>query len=198
MMQEHHAPATQTLVTGMLAPAFHVEDAFGTSVALEGYAGNPLLLSFFRNGACALCNLQVHKLIERYPAYHRQGLAVIAVFESPRESILRSVGRQDAPFPIIPDPQGALYARYGIENSAEKVKASMTNPSTEEARKEAEESGFPLTAEEGSNFFRMTADFLIAPDQTIVEAKYADFVGDHLSFATIEQFLVASGRNGAA
>src|SRR3978361_238298 len=110
MTQEQPNPATQTLVTGTLAPAFHVEDTFGTPVMLESYAGNPLLLSFFRNGACALCNLQVHKLIERYPMFAREGMAVIAVFESPRESIQRYVGRQDAPFPIIPDPQGALYA----------------------------------------------------------------------------------------
>jgi len=159
--------------------------------------GNPLLLSFYRNGACALCNLQVHKLIERYPAYRRQGLAVLAVFESSRESILQYVGKQDAPFPIIADPRGHLYARYGVENSDEKVQASMKNPVVADVVKEAAASGFVLTAEEGSNFFRMTADFLIAPDQKVVAAHYAEYVGDHLPFAIIEQFLDAWGCNGA-
>ncbi len=195
---KHEATVTvRTICAGEQAPTFHVEDIFGTPVTLGQFAGNPLLLSFFRNGACALCNLQVHKLIERYPTYHRQGLAIVAVFESPRESILRYVGPQDAPFSIIADPTGELYAHYGVENSEAKVRASMENPLVAEATKDAVAHGFALTREEGSNFFRMTADFLIAPDQSVVEAQYAEYVSDHLPFAVIEQFLDAWGCNGA-
>src|SRR4051794_12885123 len=106
-MQHQIQEATvRRIEPGTSMPAFQLEDVFGNAVVSDQYAGSPLLLSFFRNGACALCNLRVHELIERYPAYRRQGLAVLAVFESPRESILQYVGKQDAPFPIVADPHG--------------------------------------------------------------------------------------------
>jgi peroxiredoxin Q/BCP len=197
MAQQSQATQVMTIAPGMRAPAFQTEDIFGRPVSVEQFAGHPLLLSFYRNGWCALCNLRVHALIERYPTYQRQGMMAVAVFESPCGRILESVGKQDAPFPIIADPDGVLYARYGVEISAAKVQASTENPAVAEAVKEAAANGFVLTPEEGSNFLRMPADFLIAPDQTIVEAKYADYVTDHLPFAVIEQYLAAWGCNGA-
>jgi len=97
------------LTIGQMAPDFSTEDVFGHPISLRDYAGKRVLLSFFRNGACAMYNLQVHRLIQKYPDYHAQGLDIIAVFESPRESILQYVGKQDAPFPIIADPTASLY-----------------------------------------------------------------------------------------
>lgn len=197
MAQQSEATRVMNIAPGMRAPAFQTEDVFGRQVTLEQFAGSPLLLSFYRNGWCALCNLRMHALIERFPTYQRQGMMAVAVFESPRERILESVGKQDAPFPIIADPDGELYTRYGVEVSEAKVQASAENPAVAEAVKEAAANGFVLTPEDGSNFLRMPADFLIAPDQTIVEAKYADYVTDHLPFAVIEQYLATWGCNGA-
>lgn len=51
--------------------------------------------------------------------------------------------------------------------------------------------GFELTPEPDSNFHRLPADFLIAPDQTIFQAHYAAHVSDHLPYAVIERFLAA-------
>jgi peroxiredoxin len=181
------------LVPGIAAPVFQAEDIFGQPIDLQKYAGRPTLLSFFRNGACAVCNLQVHKLIQHYPAYHVCGLEVLAVFESPIASVRQHVGKQDAPFPIIADPQGRLYELYGVESSEEKVMAAAANPSAKQQQivQHAAEIGYPLTPEQGANFFRLPADFLIAPDLTIQRAFYSDAVGDHLPFEEIEQFLNA-------
>lgn len=177
------------LKIGDPAPIFQAEDAFGQAVDLSAYRGKPVLLSFLRNGACALCNLQVHQLIQKYPDYHAKGLEVVTVFESPRESILQYVGKQDAPFPIIPDPTAQLYDLYGVEVSAEKVNATMASEFGPQRVQEAAAQGFQLTPEEGSNFHRIPADFLIGPDGTIIEAFYADLIGQHLSFETIEAYL---------
>src|SRR5262245_18619131 len=95
--------------SGTLAPLFQAVDLFGNAVDLAAYRGKPLLLSFFRNAACALCNLRVHNLIERYATYQRAGLEMMAIFESPAASMLQYVGKQDAPFPIIADPDAQLY-----------------------------------------------------------------------------------------
>lgn len=177
------------LVVGEAAPIFQTEDIFGNTVDLSAHAGRWVLLSFLRMSACALCNLRVHELIGRYDDLQRRGLDAIAVFESPRENMLQYVGRQDAPFPLIGDPQAKLYDRYGVETSEEKVQATMQAASTPERIAAAKAAGFELTPEPGSNFHRMPADFLIGPDGIIREAFYSDLVGEHLPFAVIERYL---------
>jgi peroxiredoxin len=188
-----HASATR-LSAGLNAPVFQAEDIFGKQIDLAAYIGRSVLLSFYRNAACAMCNLQVHKLIQKYPAYHAAGLDMIAVIEAPRENLLQYVAKQDAPFPIIGDPGAVLYDRYGVEVSEEKANASMTAPGTEGRVKEASAAGFELTREEGSNFFRIPADFLIDPRGVIVQAYYSDIVGEHLPFAAIEAYLAQSAQ----
>jgi hypothetical protein len=61
---------------GAAAPLFQAEDMFGDPIDLRDYADTWLLLSFFRNAACAICNLRVHQLIPtgvRPYKIHRRG-----------------------------------------------------------------------------------------------------------------------------
>jgi peroxiredoxin Q/BCP len=85
-----------------------------------------------RNAACALCNLRVHELITHYPALSQHGLVVIAVFESPHAAMLEYVGRQDAPFPLLADPEAQLYDLYSVE--ASEAKLAHTIPSRQSSR----------------------------------------------------------------
>ncbi len=176
---------------GTIAPSFAARDSFGQPIDLEQYAGKWVLLSFFRNGACAICNLRVHRLIERFPDLQRQGLEVIAVFESPDLSIQEYVGQQAAPFPIVPDPDASLYALYGVEVSEDKVNATMTRPETPDVIAEAAANGFTLRREPGSNFYRLPAEFLIAPDGLVRIAHYGEYVYDHLEFDALERALAS-------
>ena len=177
------------LTAGDTAPSFHTEDVFGNVVSLAAYSGKSLLLSFFRNSACAMCNLQVHRLIEHYPDLRRRGLEVVAVFESPKQSVLTNVTRQNAPFPIVADPDAALYDLYGVEVSQEKVLAPVDEAWRAGMVQEAAAIGYPLIHEDGSNFFRLPADFLIGPNGKIEAAFYSEAVGEHLSFAQIDAML---------
>ena len=172
---------------GMVAPEFEVKDVFGKVIRLEDYRGKKLLLSFFRNAACAMCNLRVHQLIGRYAEWKAQGLELLAVFESPQANILQYVGKQDAPFPIIADPEATLYDLYGVESSEAKVSDTMSRPDVQEKVGQAAEAGFVLTKEEGSNFFRMPAEFLIGPGLRVALAHYNRYVYDHLPFEMIEE-----------
>jgi thioredoxin-dependent peroxiredoxin len=172
---------------GTQAPAFTTRDANNTPIALKDYTGKWLLLTFLRNGACAICNLRVHHLIEHFPALQQHGLEIVTVFESPTSSIEQYVGKQNAPFPIVPDPQARLYDLYGVETSSEKIDATMTRPETPSVIQEAATHGFVLTPEADSNFHRLPADFLIAPDSTVRLAHYAEFVYDHLEFTDLER-----------
>lgn len=110
--------AVARITDGEHARAFWTMDITGNVVDLSEFAGRHILVSFFRFASCPFCNLRVHGMIERYPAYHDAGMAMIAVFESPRETMLRYVaGRMDAPFPLIADPEDHLYRLYGLETS---------------------------------------------------------------------------------
>ncbi|MBA3870792.1 MAG: redoxin domain-containing protein [Anaerolineae bacterium] len=183
--------APTKLMVGMTAPIFQSVDLFDQPINLENYRGRWLLLSFYRNAACAICNLQVHKLISKYDEYQQKGMEMLAIFESPKANLLQYVGKQDAPFPIIGDPEAHLYDLYGIETSEEKVKVTMAASSTQQVVKEAAEAGFNLTEEHGSNFYRIPADFLIDPDGIIREAFYSELVGEHINLAVVDAHLKA-------
>jgi thioredoxin-dependent peroxiredoxin len=71
------------------------------------------------------CNLRVHHRIRHYPSYKQRGLAVLVVFESPAERMHEYVGRQDAPFALIADPEARLYELYHVESSATKLAQTM-------------------------------------------------------------------------
>ncbi|WP_248927973.1 peroxiredoxin family protein [Paenibacillus hamazuiensis] len=185
-----------SLTTGEAAPDFTFVDAGGKSVRLSDLRGRKVLLAFFRNAACALCNLRVRHFIRRYDLWQRDGLEVIAVFESPDASMSRHVGTQEAPFPLIADPEGKLYGRYGVEVSEEKVQATMADAATQSFVKEAAAEGFALTHEEGSNFYRIPAEFLIDERGIIQVAHYGRLVTDHLPLEEIDRF--AAGSSGEA
>lgn len=180
---------TTQLLVGMTAPIFQSVDLFDQPIKLQDYHGRWLLLSFYRNAACALCNLRVHELIGKHSAYQAKGLDMLAIFESPRANLLQYVSKQDAPFPIVADAEAKLYDLYGIETSEAKVKATMASPAGQERVQAAAAAGFVLTQEPSSNFYRMPADFLIDPDGIIREAFYSALVGQHLELSTIDSYL---------
>src|SRR5690349_17551817 len=121
-------PTMTRLTAGATAPMFDARDIFDNPITLSDYKGRTLLLSFFRNAACAICNLRTHQLIERYPTYQAKGLDIITVFEATPDSIRQYVGKQDAPFPIIANKGADLYDLYGVESSEAKAQASISAP----------------------------------------------------------------------
>jgi peroxiredoxin len=167
------------LSVGDLAPTFRVADVFGTPVDLDALRGSRVFLSFFRNAACAICNLRVSQLITRHDELSQAGVTVIGVFESSADAIREHVGRQGAPFPIVADPDAHLYELFGVECSEDGVATTMELPGTPVVVAEAAAAGFPLVEEAGSNFLRMPADFLIDADGIVLNAHYAEYVWDH-------------------
>ncbi|TGK07476.1 redoxin [Leptospira semungkisensis] len=166
-----------------LARDFEYMDLEGNSHRLSELKGKKILLSFLRNGACALCNLRVHSLIKSYPEL--KGLSILAIFESKREDMLPYVGKQNPPFTLVSDPEAKIYSLYEIEVSQEKVQNSMDSATVHDKIQEANAAGFSLTPQEGSNFFRIPADFLIDEDFKIHKAFYSSLVGDHIDLKEI-------------
>jgi len=179
---------TQQLQPGMPAPAFAMADIHGNPIVLKEYQGRKVLLSFFRFSACALCNLRVHQMIGRFPAWQRQGMDVIAVFESPVSNMKQYVGAQAVPFPLVADPMALVYGLYGVETSEEKVQATLADAGTKDVIAQAAAAGFKLTPEEGSNFHRIPAEFIIDEQGIVQVAHYNRLITDYLELASIDRF----------
>jgi peroxiredoxin len=124
-------------------------------------------------------------LIKKFPLFHEKGLHIVAVFQSPPESIHKYVGRQNPPFPVVPDPDHILYNTYAVENSWWSfLKSGIRIPDMVSAGAK----GFLPGRIEGK-VNMVPADFLIGPDQVVAKAYYGKDIGDHLPIDEIAQWL---------
>lgn len=172
------------LTPGTTAPSLATTDFLGEAVNLDFLRGRPVLLSFYRYASCPVCNLRVHSVIKAFPQWSAQGLAVVAVFQSPVESITQYVGRQDAPFPIVADPEMALYRRFGVESRW----GGLLSQRVITAVLRAFHKGFWPGKVEGPAQ-RIPADFLIDAQGRIALAHYGSDIDDHMPLDTIAQWI---------
>ena len=143
------------------------------------------MLSFYRYASCPLCNLRIAQLIAQYPYLKEQGLHLVAFFQSPRQSILETVTKQDLPFPIVADPECAIYKLYGVESSLLGLLKGLLRLSEFWM---AMKKGFLSVASDGDRTL-IPADFLVAPDLVVERAYYGKDIGDHLPLEEIEAWL---------
>ncbi|MHA2365816.1 MAG: redoxin domain-containing protein [Candidatus Hodarchaeales archaeon] len=103
---------------GQKAIDFKVEDINGNVIDLSSYQEHSVLLSFFRYASCPFCNLRINELINHYSWFKEVDVKIIAIFQSPKESILEYVtDKQEVPFPIIADPSRSIYNLYEVYSS---------------------------------------------------------------------------------
>jgi peroxiredoxin len=176
------------LRAGQPAPDFLRPDIGGKSIRPSDYRGRYLLLSFYRYASCPFCNLRVHELLQRLAEFDQRGLSLVAVFQSARAGILEHVGKQQPPFPIIPDPAHDLYRRYGVETSLPALLLGLTLRMGKALK--AMGKGFLPGRMEGS-ITLVPADFLVGPDGSILVAYYGKDISDHLPIEIILQQLGA-------
>lgn len=160
----------------------------GKTFRLSDLKGRKIFLSFFRNGACALCNLRVHELSQLQHSFDSAGIKIIAVFESSVENMKPYVGKQKVAFTLLSDPEGKLYNLYGIKTSPELVNAVISSGNAEERIQAASDAGFKLTPQEGSNFFRIPAEVLIDENFNIVKIHHCNQLTDHLPVSEVLKF----------
>lgn len=177
----------ERLRAGEAAPKFQADVWTGARLDLARYRGRRLWLAFFRYASCPLCNLRVHEMIQRYGEFQRLGLELVAVFQSPKESIARYVGKQQPPFPLLADPEEELYRLYRLESSLGGFVTPRNLPSLAKALK----LGF-LPGRMEATVTRVPADFLIDADGVIREAFYGERIGDHIPLETVLRFATGS------
>lgn len=179
---------------GELAPDFNAQDVTGKQIRLSAFRGRKILLSFFRYATCPFCTVRFVRLAQEMERYANSGLVVIGVFESSREYIMRYIGRRGLPFPIIADPDGELYAQYGVKKSMPGMMLGMLRMPT--LLRALLDPDYRM-ANSGGSKTRIPADFLISGDRTIVESYYGRDIGDHMPFKHIDSFALSSMRHQA-
>jgi peroxiredoxin len=173
------------LLAGSMAPDFTADTVDGSTVTLSRYRGRMVWLCFHRYASCPLCNVNISHLIAAWPEL-KDRLVVLAVFQSPRESVTRYVGKQQPPFPLICDPDEGLYALYGLEESI----VGYISPKNMPGFFESTRLGFLPGKMEGTKT-RLPADFLIDGKGEILLAHYSSIISEHLGVEAVERFLSA-------
>jgi peroxiredoxin len=152
-------------------------------------------LQFRRFAGCPVCNLHIQSLLRRKDEIEAAGVREILVFHSPAEQLRE----HDLPFPVIADPGKKLYREFGVESSPRAllnprawlpiVRAVARSLVAIARGREKGPSGSPEGGRLG-----LPADFLIAPDGTVVASKYGTHAYDQWS---VDEILAQAGRQPA-
>ncbi len=180
------------LKTGDKAPFFEVTDVNGATQSLSHDSQYPTLLSFHRHAGCPPCNLRMREHILAKDELNRYGIRLLAVFESSAESIRRDLSHGDVPFPILPDRDRRLYKLYSVTPSLTGFLRSFLVKPMYSIKAIFKYGYIPKFAEATT---MMPAEFLIAPDGTIILSRYAKDLGDYLSLSDIYIALEKSNSN---
>jgi hypothetical protein len=141
-------------------------------------------LQFRRFAGCPICNLHLRSLIRRRDEIEAAGIREVIVFHSPAEE-LREYG-PEVPFALIADPAKRLYAEFGVQASPRALlHPRVWGPLLRAVARSlvaivrGREKG-PARHQEGGRL-GLPADFLIAPDGTVIARKYGIHAYDQWS-----------------
>ena len=99
------------------APTFEVKDVNGTSINLSDYRGKKILLSFYRNVGCPICNRRFNELQNEASYFKDRQVILLSVYESKVENMRQYLEGETVYTTMIPNPDESLYSLYKIELS---------------------------------------------------------------------------------
>jgi peroxiredoxin Q/BCP len=173
------------LKAGQVAPQFIIDDIWGNVISLREMQSQKILLSFFRYAECAMCNVQVSHIVRAQQNFQLNNIKVIAVFESPAESLRKSIAdRHHFSFPIIADVNRTLYDLYHVTPSWTKTLRTVGVKGFKHLG-EAIKSGYKIGGKVEGTFHQIPADFLIDKNGVISIAHYGSSVVGHLPLENI-------------
>lgn len=181
------------LKSGQKTPNFETTDIHGSKINLQKISNQKILLTFFRYAECALCNLRISELRNESKKLQELDIKLIAIFQSEKESLLKSVyNKHSFDFTIIADPKLELYNLFEVKPSWVKLIRTTTWKGIKSMIKASKE-GFKLGGKVEGKFHQIPADFLINNEKSIEIAHYGNNVIDHLP---IEEVIKTTANNG--
>ncbi len=150
--------------------------------------GKPLMLTVLRYIGCPSCRYDIHMLQINHEQFVRKGVSVAAVMQSTPESIRSALKDEPLSFPIICDPEYALYNALEIM-PAESMEALLGSGAAAQKFMQKRESiralGYAHGDYEGIEE-QLPAFFLLDRDLKVKIAHYAKAIGD---MPTVEEML---------
>lgn len=178
---------TMKLTNSQSAPNFTIKDINGNIVTLNDFKGKKVLLSFYRNVGCPVCNLRFHELQNHASYFKSKQVIVLAVYESSEQNMKSYIGDSTFYASMIPNPDESLYKLYNVERSMGKVMKGMFHGLMK--KKSAGEKLFKKPMKQDGNMNRIEADFLIDENGKIIISKYGDFIGDHIPLDELKKVI---------
>lgn len=101
---------------GSLAPDFKLRATNGQEISLTDFRGKQNVIVFFiRETTCPQCRTHVAHLGRMYSQFHEAGTEVIVILGEGEEKAREYAESIGLPFPILCDPDRAVYHLYELE-----------------------------------------------------------------------------------
>ncbi|WP_067964397.1 peroxiredoxin-like family protein [Nocardiopsis trehalosi] len=175
---------------GDTVPARTLTDLRGDPVAVPD-PDRLLHLQFRRFAGCPICHLHLRSVARRHDEIAAAGVREVAVFHSSAADLLRH--EPDLPFPLVADPDRALYREFGVEAAPRALLDPRAWPGIARALRHGTRAAArgaaapPLTPEGGR--LGLPADLLVAPDGTVAALRYGAHADDQWS---VDEILAAA------
>ena len=101
---------------GSLAPDFKLQATHGKEIALSNFRGKSNVIVFFvRETSCIQCRIHVTQLGKMYDQFRGAGAEIIVILGEDVEKSKKYADGIGLPFPILADPDRAVYSLYELE-----------------------------------------------------------------------------------
>lgn len=178
----HAAPGTDDKAhVGDTFPTLELVTTSGQRVTIPDPGGDYVHLQLRRFAGCPICNLHLHSVVARHGEIRSRGIREVVVFHSTAAELTKY--ESEMPFPLIADPERALYQRLGVEHGprsllrARAVRAMIAGQTAALVKRSAMRRPLaPFTPTGG--LLGLPADFLIAPDGRLAALKYGEHAYD--------------------
>ena len=166
---------------GEAFPTLTLTSTSGQPVVIPDPAGEYVHLQLRRFAGCPICNLHLRSVVARHSEIRSRQIREVVVFHSTAAELAKH--EAEVPFPLIADPDQALYRRLGVERSPR----SLLGPRPLRAaiaglavafRKDSTKRGPLGPVKPTGGRLGLPADFLIAPDGRITALKYGRHADD--------------------
>jgi peroxiredoxin len=143
--------------------------------------GGLVHVQFRRFAGCPVCNLHLRSVVRRHDEIAAAGVREVVLFHAPDSDLRPHVA--DMPFPVVGDPDKRLYTEFGVGSSRwalvdPRVWGTILRGVAVSLWAILRRRGAPPKLVPHGGRTGLPADFLIAPDGTVLAARYGTHIDD--------------------
>lgn len=102
------------LTTGMMAPAFTLQDRTGKTVSLSDFLGKKVVIYFYPKDNTPGCTRQACAFAGLYNEFRKKGVEVIGISKDSVASHEKFAEKYELPFVLLADPERTAIEAYGV------------------------------------------------------------------------------------